>query len=482
MNGPLLGAVIGLFLFIQALLGWKPSLFTGVYLYLPLLGAASLALHLAAKAVSARPQTERHIWLSSIGAACVMGVVFGLIGGGNDGSATTVLPLVDVAKSIVSGGFLPWKQGMVNILRFLPLTAALAVAWFAIKRGVPKTRTLVTTVLVYLGISLLWQLPSFMALVVRQVGTPIETTQDVYVILIRALTNTYWANDLGNRFLSPIAEQGKSGLILFHAAFITIITACTSLGMFLFRSKNKEEQIFQVKDIWIVGGLLSIGISGLILGQSVRVMPKVSTVSFLVDAVFLTYLISGALWLRTEDLRGEGEERAAASAAARSFFLGSAGLLGWPVFLGAIVGPLMAIFKKELYLENFLGEAWSKRLVFGVTSLGLGWGALLVGLQDITPLAWMIRLMLGFALSISLASEQKTNNSTSPVLTSVCIGLSALLSGQSLIGLAALPAVISVWIIESRENSHKWRFLPLLLFTVWYSFCLLFFPSHFSRV
>lgn len=479
MQLKLLAAIIGAFLCIQAILGWKPSVFAGLYVYLPLLGIALIAMHLAARNVSARSQTERQTWLLAVFSAAVLGVGVGIVGGGNDGSASTVLPPAQIGISIATGGFLPWKMGMVNMLRFLPLMTALSCAWFAIKRGVPTVRIMLVCIAMYLGISIIWHLPSIAALVLRQTGMPIETTQDAYIVLIRAMTNTFWANDLGNRFLSPIAEQGRSGLSVFHAALCVLTAGFIAFGLKikdLLRKKSLEKT-----SLWNGGAMLLIGLCALMLGQSVQVMPKLTPITVLVHIVFCLWVISGIFWLNEENKSVEDQEMSDEPSPMMYVFVGSSLVLGWPVFLGCVLGLIASFLRKELHLEGMLGEDGAKRMVVLSTGIGLGWGALCVGLQDITPLTWMIRLIIGFALIAAYVVTQKADSVRSAVESSLSIGFGALLSGQGIIGLAALPAIISIWIIESREKSHKWRFLPPLVFALWYAFCLLFFPSAFSR-
>ena len=479
MQLKLLAAIIGAFLCIQAILGWKPSVFSGMYVYLPLLCVVLIALHLAARSVSARPQTERQTWLLAVFSAAVLGVGIGIVGGGNDGSASTLLPPTQIFTSIATGGFLPWKLGMVNMVRFLPLTAALSCAWFAIKRGVPTARIALVCIAMYLGSSIVWHLPSIAALVLRQAGMPIETAQDAYIVLIRAMTNTFWANDLGNRFLSPIAEQGRSSLSIFHAALCVLIAGFIAFGLKIKAFWHKS--VLEKTDIWIGGAMLLIGLCGLLLGQSVQVMPKLTPITVLVHIVFCLWVVSGIFWLNEENKGVEDQGMRDEPSLAVYVFVGSSLVLGWPVFLGCVVGLIASFLKKELHLEGVLGENGARRLVVLGTGIGLGWGALCVGLQDITPLTWMIRLIIGFALIAAYVVTQKADSVRSAVESSLSIGFGALLSGQGIIGLAALPAIISIWIIESREKSHKWRFLPPLAFALWYAFCLLFFPSAFSR-
>jgi hypothetical protein len=227
--------------------------------------------------------------------------------------------------------------------------------------------------------------------------------------------------------------------------------------------------------------MLLIGLCALMLGQSVQVMPKLTPITVLVHIVFCLWVISGIFWLNEENKSVEDQEMSDEPSPMMYVFVGSSLVLGWPVFLGCVLGLIASFLRKELHLEGMLGEDGAKRMVVLSTGIGLGWGALCVGLQDITPLTWMIRLIIGFALIAAYVVTQKADSVRSAVESSLSIGFGALLSGQGIIGLAALPAIISIWIIESREKSHKWRFLPPLVFALWYAFCLLFFPSVFSR-
>jgi hypothetical protein len=229
-------------------------------------------------------------------------------------------------------------------------------------------------------------------------------------------------------------------------------------------------------------------------------MSRVSFTLFFVMAILLISSICLGIWMQLhsdlENIRLDEQENpnyplpSAAltppeaemvSSMAGGFALLGSILLGWPVFCGFLAGFVMYETTKLLNVSSFLRQKWPRALILLSLACGISWAGLAIGLQDLTPATWLVRLALGLGCVGGALILLRESWPHPAIGISAILVVAGIVSGQWLIGVAAIPALIVTWILEFRENAQKSLIFPLLGFAGWYLFTLIFFSSTFIR-
>jgi len=93
----------------------------------------------------------------------------------------------------------------------------------------------------------------------------------------------------------------------------------------------------------------------------------------------------------------------------------------------------------------------------------------------------MVRVAAGLAIAgAGLVTVRSLPRQS--VAVTVILGLSALISGQWLIGMAVIPAIVLTWFLEFREDQQKRRLWPMAGFVGWYLFAVVVLSSAFQRI
>lgn len=494
-----IGVAVLIALVLQTLLNGRPTIFFALYLVLPHVVFAVLATFVAASSLRFREQGIES--LIGIGVACslVLGLLASLLGVWNDGSGITVLTLRGTLTSLVTGGILPWKDGPQELIRFFPLGVSVVFAIFAWKRSSSKIKGVGVAVGLYVVLWAAWHVLTWAAYLLRPTGFSIELAQDAFSALVRAQSSGYWTNDITNRFLAPIADQGKSVSILLQAAILYLGSICLLGGSW---TKTIVRNSAIAKRFLVPEGaaLIAVILGAYALGQSIRVMPRVSFTLFFVMAILLVSGICLGIWMQLrsdlENIRRDEQENPGyplpsaaisppeaetVSSIAGGFALLGSILLGWPVFCGFLAGFVMNEAMKLFNVSSFLRQKWPRVLIILSLACGVAWAGLAIGLQDLSPATWLIRLALGLGCIGGALILSREVWPRPAIGISVILLTAAILSGQWLIGMAAIPTLIVTWVLEFRENAQKRLILPLLGFAGWYLFTLIFFSSTFIR-
>jgi len=418
----------------------------------------------------------------------------------NDGSGLVVLPIGSMFKSIALGAFLPMPDGPLAILRFLPLGIAAGIGYLGWKRGLERGRVAIIALATYIVLALAWQIPSLIAVFVTPKDLTIENAQDAFAILVRSQSDGFWTADSALRFFAPFSDQGKNGITALHGALLFLLTAA-SWSVLLVRRLGQQAVTILKKLIRPEGGMIvGIALAAFILGQSIRISPRISFTLPIAILVFIFALLFLFVWISLRDSitnlakdeiefpdrplpSGQLSLQEADDMATLSLGLSLTGfaLLGWPIFIGALVIPGAYLALSVAEHEPFLRGTYARVVLLLLAALGLAWAGLSFGLRELSPADWMVRVAAGLAIAgAGLVTVRSLPRQS--VAVTVILGLSALISGQWLIGMAVIPAIVLTWFLEFREDQQKRRLWPMAGFVGWYLFAVVVLSSAFQRI
>lgn len=495
--GIFLASIIGLGL--QLLVNGHPTLFFGLFVFVPHLLFAITILWLSASFMRLRGSALEQYIAMAIGISFILGSVAAMTTLWNDGAGNLVLTPNQAGMSFLTAGVLPWKDGGVALLRFFPFVCAMTTLGWAHKRGMPLGKTLLATGLTYASLWAAWHVLTFTAVALKPTGLQLETAQDAFSAIVRAQTGGYWSNDAVSRFLAPVSDQGKSVSMLLEAAYLYVL-AFLAVAITFIKGMGFPHPIwkrFAGKDL---GTILAIALGCCALGQSLRVMARVPFSVPLAIGIMCLVIACLGIWVimrgDVENIRSDEAENPRyplpsgamsvmdaeqVASMALGFALYGALLLGWPAAIGLAFGVAFVFVFGLVGLPAWQRESWSQKGTILAICFGIAWIGLAVGLQDLMSTAWLVRLALGLGCVGAGIILIKGESPYRIWVSSGCVAAAGLVSGQWLIGIAALATLAALWFMEFRETSQKRLIYPIFALFGWYIFALIFFPSAFAR-
>ncbi len=262
------------------------------------------------------------------------------------------------------------------------------------------------------------------------------------------------------------------------------------------RSKGYFKRIFTPA----VGAFASVLVFGYAVG-SVGAPIRTSFSDGISLLLFLAISVAWLAWWRFQrdiDTAAEDAERRPslpiasgavalhdAAHAARTFLflaLGTAVLLGWPVFIG------MASATLAVRLSSRQGHGWGTAFIADVllrtaTAASLGATGLFFGLRQVIPSANVLHLVAGYSVFVGVAAllvhlRDQTDLRVGAALMGIVIPVVCLLvlRSSTIFWLVAAYAAGTIWVARKPSSWQRSAAVPIYLLMTGFAFFALFFP------
>lgn len=346
-----------------------------------------------------------------------------LSGWWNDGSAYLVLRPDQALVSILSLGVWPLRSGPTALLRFWPLLVALGLVWRLRPYRLAPLRLAWVVGAVYAVLAVSVHSLSWIAgMLAAAHQSALETSSDVFRVLVSSQSGGYWAVSQGERFFAPLGRQAETGLAAVQSA-VWFLAACAVLATCAARWRPMLRLARRLSDVesatWLLVSAFGIGI-GAALGVKDR-----SYTSWLSLAIFVAVVVAW-IWRQrlardldnlAEDERLRPELPLPSGLVAPHELEALIRLLGTAAFFGAALLGWTAV--AALLMAETVSWLRSRR--------GLAWGG-----------AWISDGASGFLVSLSLGAAGSTLGLRSFMLQPAQV---ATLAAASLVaaGTASLP-------------------------------------------
>ena len=403
--------------------------------------------------------------------ALLIGIVISWVGLWNDGSGLSVMSPVDFGLYVLTLGFWPLKTGPEAFIRATATALPLLLTWSLWQETRNAKRSFLVGLVAWGGTVLLLGLPSLVAYVLAAFDSVfvIRHAQDAWNILVRSHLNSYWSTFQSDRFPVGIGQQQETTMALVTSVWFFLLSLIFSMWILLKRGiLDIKKDILQSDMVrWF------LFVSPILLGLLLGFHQQRWNGDWVDGVAMLLFIVICLAWFF--DWRGEGIEEK--GIVLKSILLIGAFLLGWPVFLGAIVLVVMThLARSETWgwwrrLEGraaitvglaitltFLGTAFAVRgfiLPANFSSWSLAWGIVAVAIQLLQSLkieTINIRILLGIVIVAGAASTLLVHQ---PIM----------------LAFVALLVVFLVWFQKYPEKWQRWAPLSSAIF-FWATFLL----------
>lgn len=416
--------------------------------------------------------------------ACVVVILLSLVGVWNDGSYHSVVSPSQALEAMFTVGVLPLHVGPNVLIRFLPLLCAVGV-WLRLRRiSLPRFQLWRAVGYVYFFQSIFLYALSWVAAALGAVAGSIpHTAEGAFRLLVRAQADGFWTRGQLERFFAPLSQQSENSLLAIHASIVFF--AMMTLIVVVVAKQSRSIQVFvryhaKRGENLLFGAVVLIGFG---IGRAANNF-SFSYTNVIAGFVFLFVLLLWSAWWRLRRKRTEGVSGASETVSTRmspmqavwgdlcardelaglsmlALFLALFGsfLLGWQVFLAISVATMMVwIFEGYGTYSPYARPATSY-----VLSLLLGWAAMTVGLRDMMPSAWMVRILLCASILIAVTQIirnvqiQSYSHFQRGVIIAIGIAIALFFARQSVFWMLFLPCLAALCIFSSSRVRESWH-------------------------